>query len=217
MNSVALVGLVKIVLPSSTLRFSDGGFFVYASETYRSKDAVFGTIGQLETMEESVGDIVPAITLTLLPPDSTAPADISQPGNQTSRVTFFIAEFDPDTGVISTAESFFDGQIDQTVLTVGRSVKRLTMTVVSLAERLFEGNIGNSMNPTWHKSVWAGELGHDNATGLSKPVAWGVESPTKFTYGGGGVGGGAFGGGGGSGSGGSKSFDFTPSRTRYDK
>src|SRR3546814_9368912 len=49
--------------------------------------------------------------------------------------------------------------------------------LVSLAERLFELNIGNSLNSAWHKSVWPGELGHDNATGLSIPVAWGVESP----------------------------------------
>src|SRR3546814_7709774 len=53
----------------------------------------------------------------------------------------------------------------------------VAVSVVSLAERLFELNIGNSLNSAWHKSVWPGELGHDNATGLSIPVAWGVESP----------------------------------------
>src|SRR3546814_10142793 len=53
----------------------------------------------------------------------------------------------------------------------------VAVSVVSLAERLFELNIGNSLNSAWHKSVWPGELGHDKATGLSLPVAWGVESP----------------------------------------
>src|SRR3546814_15904051 len=53
----------------------------------------------------------------------------------------------------------------------------VAVSVVSLAERLFELNIGNSLNSAWHKSVWPGELGHDNATGLSIPVEWGVESP----------------------------------------
>src|SRR3546814_8736110 len=54
------------------------------------------------------------------------------------------------------------------MLTVGAS-RELAVSVVSLAERLFELNIGNSLNSAWHKSVWPGELGHDNATGLSIP------------------------------------------------
>jgi hypothetical protein len=116
MSRIALTGLVKIELPDRTLRFCDGGFFVYESETYRSDDAVFGTIGALQTMAESVGDIVPAVTLTLLPPDSAAPAELSQPGNQKSPAQFIIAEYDADTGLISTGSVEFYGQLDQTSL-----------------------------------------------------------------------------------------------------
>jgi hypothetical protein len=62
--------------------------------------------------------------------------------------------------------------------------------VVSLAEKLFERNIGNSMNSSWHKYVNPGELGQDNATGLTGSVAWGVESaPGGGTTRGGGGGG----------------------------
>lgn len=176
MNRVGLTGLVKIELPDRTLRFCDGGFFVYEGETYLSDDDVFGTIGRLQTMAESVGDIVPAITLTLLPPDQTAPIELSQPGQQTSPAQFIIAEYDADTGLISTGDVEFYGQIDQTVLTDDAERYELTVSIVSLAERLFERNLGNTMNPNWHKSIWANELGHDNATSLPKPVAWGVES-----------------------------------------
>lgn len=190
MNRVGLTGLVKIELPGRTLRFCDGGFFEYEGEMYRSKDAVFGTIGALETMAESVGDIVPAITLTLLPPDATAPVELSQPGHQTSPVQFIIAEYDGDTGLISTGTVEFYGQVDQTVLTDGAQKYDLTVTVVSLAERLFERNLGNTMNPNWHKYVWPGELGQDNATGLTRPVAWGVEASVSggVTFDGGGGG-----------------------------
>lgn len=189
MSRIALTGLVKIDLPSRDLRFSDGGFFVYESETYRSKDAVFGTIGTLQTMSESVGDIVPAVVLTILPPNSTAPEDISQPGNQKSPAQFIIAEYDADTGEITSANVEFYGQLDQTILKSSAVEYSLSVSVVSLAERLFERNIGNSMNPTWHKYVWPGELGQDNATGLSRAIAWGVESPRSS----GGTGGGGFG------------------------
>jgi hypothetical protein len=182
MSRIALTGLVKIELPGRTLRFSDGGFFVYEGETYRSKDAVFGTIGKMQTMAESVGDTVPAVVMTLLPPDTVAAADISQPGNQTARCRIMIAEYDADTGLVTSGSTEFDGQLDQTVLTVGRQTKTLSVSIVSLAERLFERNIGNTMNPTWHKSIYAGEKGHDNATGLGKAVAWGIESAAGTTF-----------------------------------
>ena len=180
MNAVALTGLVQIDLPETTLRYCDGGFFEFEGETFRGEDPVFGTIGALQAMSEGVGDTVPALTMTLLPANDTAPAEISKPGHQTARVRFWIAEYDVPTGVISSSEVMFDGQIDQTVLTVGRDIKELSVSIVSLAERLFEGNIGNTLNPTWHKSVWPGETGHDNATGLSIPIAWGVESPSAW-------------------------------------
>lgn len=193
---VGLTGLVKIELPSRTLRFSDGGMFRYDGQVWNSDDEVFGTIGQFETMEEGVGDMVPEISMKLLPPDTTAPVEISQPGNQTARVTFYIVEFDADTHVPITGDVFFTGQIDQTELIDGEDVYELNVAVVSLAERLFDGNAGNFLSSTWHKSIWPGELGHDNGTGLSKSVAWGVESPRAYSsngvVGGGGNGGNVF-------------------------
>ena len=176
MTVVALTGLVKIELPDRTLRFCDGGFFNYQGEIYRSEDEVFGTIGSLRTMSESVGNTVPAIMMTLLPPDTTAPIQISQPRNQSSLAQFIIAEYDVETNVISEGSVEFYGQLDQTVLSSSASDYSLAVSVVSLSERFFERNIGNSMNPNWHKYVWPNELGQDNATGLSRSVAWGVES-----------------------------------------
>lgn len=183
MQRVALTGLLAIDLPEREIRLCDGGFIEYDGDTYRGKDAVFGTVASVDALTEGFGDSVPALSLTLLPPDTTAAVDLSKPGHQTARVRFILAEFVADTGLITSAEVQFDGQIDQTVLTVGRGQRALTISVVSLAERLFEGNIGNSLSPVWHKTVHPGELGHDNATGLSVPVAWGVESPRGGTTG----------------------------------
>lgn len=177
MNRIALTGLVQIDLPERTVRYSDGGFIELDGEIFRGKDEIFGTIGNLNAMSEGVGSVVPALQMTLLPAGNAAAAALSRPGHQTSRVRFMIAEYDVDSGLVLSSDTLFDGQIDQTVLTVGRGTKTLDVLVVSLSERLFEGNIGNTLNATWHKSVWPGETGHDNATGLSRPVAWGVESP----------------------------------------
>lgn len=195
MSRVALTGLLTIELPEATLRFTDGGFIEYGGETYRAKDDTFGTIQSVQPLSEGVGDSVPALSITMLPPDTSAVADLTKPGHQTSQVQFVLAEYDVDAGTINSADVLFTGQIDQSVLTVGKGKRELSMSVVSLAERLFEGNTGNSLNPTFHKSVWPGETGHDNATGLAVPVAWGVERPSGggSTYGGGGGYGGSYG------------------------
>ncbi|USA39617.1 hypothetical protein NCF86_00185 [Pelagerythrobacter marinus] len=177
MSTVSLTGLLQIDLPEVTLRYCDGGFFQFGGEAFRSKDPVFGTIGAVQPLREGAGDLVPALAMKLLPPDTSTAAELSKPGHQTARVRFWIAEYDVATGIISTADVQFDGQIDQSILTVAKGTKELAVSVVSLAERLFEGNIGNSLNATWHKSVWPGEKGHDNATGLGQPIAWGVEAP----------------------------------------
>lgn len=177
MNTVALIGLCKIELPAHTIRLCDGGFIEYNSETYTSSDSVFGTIASIEALSEGVGDEVPAMEISFYPPEASTPGDLSQPGFQTSRARFWIAEFNIATGVISgTPDLVFDGQLDRTQLRVGAE-RSMSCSVVSLAERLFELNIGNSLNPQWHKSIWSGELGHDNATGLSKQVAWGAANP----------------------------------------
>lgn len=196
MQIVGLIGLLKIELPAHTVLLCDGGFMPWPDqgETYRSSDPVFGSIGSVDALTEGMAESVPALDLSLLPPETSAAADLSQPGFQRSRVRFWLAEFSPHDGIlIGDPEPMFDGQIDQTSLTEDRNQRSVELTVVSNLERLFTRNRGNSFNPRWHKSVWPGETGHDNATGLPVPVAWGAESPAS----GGSARGGSSGGGGG--------------------
>jgi hypothetical protein len=197
MTTVALTGLLKIELPEDTIRFSDGGFISYLGETYRSSDATFGTIGGLQTMSEGVGDVVPAVVVTILPPTTEGAALLSAPGNQTARARFIVVEYNVETGNVISGNVEFDGQIDQSILQTGFDKKEVSLTVVSLAEKLFERNTGNTMNPSWHKYVHPGERGHDNATALGRTIAWGVEQPPSAFFNSGGSGGGSGGGGGG--------------------
>ena len=177
MSRVSLIGLCKIELPEGDVRLCDGGFIEFDSEVYRSSDALLGTIASIQAMGEGAGPEVPAMEMVVLPPEASAPGDLAQPGWQTSRARFWIGEYDPETGtLIGDPDLVFDGQLDQASLSVGL-MRELALTVVSLAERLFERNAGNSLTSAWHKSIWPGELGHDNATGLAVQVAWGAASP----------------------------------------
>ena len=177
MNRIGLIGLLKIELPDATVRLCDGGFIDFDGETYRSTDPVFGGIASLQALTEGVGEEIPALELSLNPAGTSAPADLSQPGFQKSAVRLWVGEFDVDAGTLTgDPDLLFYGQIDQTILRIGRNARDLAMTIVSTLERLFMRNEGNTLSPTFHKSVWPGELGHDNATGLTVAVAWGVES-----------------------------------------
>lgn len=199
MEVVSLTGLLKIELPGADIRLCDGGFFPWAGEIYRSRDPLYGVITSVEGLEEGIGDEVPALALEFAPPGDAPVGQLSQPGYQQSRVRLWVADYNPETGqIVGTPQVEFDGMLDQTTLRLGRQERTLATTIVPTAERMFQRNIGNSLSPSFHKSIWPGELGHDNATGLKTPTAWGVASPP--TAGGGGGGSGAGGGGGGGGS-----------------
>lgn len=181
MQRIALTGLCKIELPSATVRLCDGGVIIWGAETFVGRHATYGAIGHVNSLREGDSDELPPLEMSLLPPDTTAAADLLQPLFQGSRVRFWIAEYTLATSAVTgTPELKFDGELDQGTLNLDGS---LDLSVIPKAARLFELNIGNSLSPAFHKSVWSGELGHDNATGMAFPVAWGVESPPRATSG----------------------------------
>lgn len=175
MKRVAVTGLCKIELPSYTIRLCDGGLIKWGAETFTARDATYGAIGSLEPVREGAGDEMVPLEMLLLPPKTTAAAALVQPTMQGSRVRFWFANYVVDTSAVTgTPELKFDGELDQASLSMALE---LSLTITEAAARLFELNIGNSLNAAWHKSIWPGETGHDNATGLNRPVAWGVEAP----------------------------------------
>ncbi|MEM6493701.1 MAG: hypothetical protein AAF650_04910 [Pseudomonadota bacterium] len=194
MQRLGLAGLIKVELPSHTVRLCDGGFLDWNSETFLGRDGVYGVILSLEALAEGVGDEVPALEMELAPPGDVAVGDLSAPGHQNSRARFWIAEYDVEThDVLGTPTLEFDGQVDQTTLRAGPLLRALSVTIVSTAERLLEANSGNGFSDAFHQSVWPGELGHANADGLKIKTAWGVETQGgsgSFRGGGGGGGGG---------------------------
>lgn len=186
MERISIISIIKIQLKDGpTIRLSDGGFITVGGETYQGVDPVFGTIGSIESMSEGVGDEIPALEITMLPPETSAPAQLTAPNYQNSTVQISIGEYDQDTGLfIGSPDLMFLGQIDQPIFRVGRGRRELSFTVVSTAERLFMQNRGNSLTPRWQKSIWPGDKGQDNAVGLTIPVAWGVESRPVASSGG---------------------------------
>lgn len=197
MSAIALIGLLKIELSGgATVLLCDGGFIEFDDEVYKSADDTFGAIGSLSSLTGGIGKQIPALELTLHPATTAASSDLSQPGYQRSAVRFWVGDYDPETGLlVGDPELEFFGQIDRTQLVIGEASRELAMTIVSTLERLFMRNEGNGLSASFHKSIYPGETGHDNATGLVLTDAWGVESSQGASTAGRAAGGG-FGGGG---------------------
>lgn len=177
--NLMLVGLVKIELPGQDIRICDGNFIYFNAEKYESSDADFGSIEAVEAMQESVGDEAPGGRLSFLPASAAAAGTLSQPEYQGSRMRFWLASVNEATGLVIDAELVADMELDTTTLRGAKGQRLLDMEFVSVAERLFNTNEGNVLSSRFHETVWTGELGFDNATGVPNQVAWGVKSPPR--------------------------------------
>lgn len=180
MERILLAGLMKAELPGHTILLCDGGFVPWNGETYLSADETFGTIDGFEPPEEGVGDIVPGGTLTMLPKGSSAAIALSRPEFQGSRIRFWVAEIVESTGqVLGQPDLQADWQLDRTTLRSTKARRTLDIDMVSRAQRLLAKVEGVVLSSASHSSIFPGERGFDNATGLDVNFAWGVASPPR--------------------------------------
>lgn len=179
---ILLAGLLKVELPGYTARLCDGGTVTFGGEVYTSRDAVLGVLDSAEALTEGVGDEAPAASLTFLPPDTASASVLNAASTQGARVRAWIVEVNADTGlVIGTGEQLGDWIVDYPSLTLGTGKRQLELACVSGGDRLFQIDRGNSLSPTFHRSIYPGESGLDQASGVSSTFAWGAASPARGT------------------------------------
>lgn len=182
---VLLAGLIKITLPTHTIRLLDGaGVVTWGSETFTGRDAVFGTIGEMEALSEQVGDSIPGLELSLYPPSTSAAVDLIAAAMQGAPVRVWLASVDGATGaVVPDPELLFAGELDVPVLEADRGTRVLRMSIASAWERLFEPNEGAVLSDSFHQSIWPGETGFAAMTGTPITKLWGPgEKPPAATY-----------------------------------
>lgn len=188
---VGITGLLKIELPDHTVLLSDGGVTEWNGDTYSAYDGVLGSLASIDSISEGIGQEIPALELQFATPGITAVTALSNGAIQQSTVRLWVAEFDVETGeVVGTPELRFIGFVDQPQVSYSFRQFTVSITAVPQLELLFFKDTGNGLSSTFHKALYPGELGHDNASGISVPVAWGTQSPPRggTTFGGGGGG-----------------------------
>jgi hypothetical protein len=184
MQRIRLAGLLKLELPDSDVLLSDGGTVVFGGDTYLSKHATMGTISAIETVTEGVGDAAPSGTITFLPAPGANVDDVCHASMQGSRLRVWVAEIDDDTGAtIGTPRQEQDSVIDIPRLVLGAGKRLVEMDFAGSLERLFIVNRGNALSGEFHRRIYPGERGLDNATGVSSQFAWGVASAPRGTSG----------------------------------
>lgn len=173
-DTISLIGFCKIELPGRTLRMCDGGFCYFGGEKYTSEDALFGSIAAVDEFEAALGDSAEDAKIVFMPNAAALASEISSPAFQNSRARFWMGTIGSDGKTVTTAEQLMDALVDFTVLRLRQAGRELEMSFIGRPEKLFLRQEGNSLNPRFHKSVWPGEKGLDNATGARITVAWGV-------------------------------------------
>ncbi len=178
--TLGLTGLLKIELPDGDVLLSDGGVTVFDGDTYSAQDATLGALASIATIAEGAGDEIPALELGFAPPGPIAVTALSIGAIQQSRVRLWIAEYDSDTGaVIGTPELRFIGFVDQPQVSYAFRQFSVSLTAVPDLEAMFFKDTGNGLSSTFHKALYPGETGHDNASGMNIPISWGVASPPR--------------------------------------
>lgn len=192
-RSITLVGLAKISLAGRTMRLCDGGFAYFGGEKYTASDTVFGSIAAIEPFDESVGDQAPGGRMTFLPAASASASDLLGAAVQNVRMQFWLGEIGSDGKTVTHAEPLADALINTATLLLPQGGRALDVEFISRAEKLFSIREGNVLSSTFHQRVWPGERGFDNADGLARNVAWGIEDAPRGGSSAAGGGGGGFG------------------------
>lgn len=195
MDHITFAGLIRIAFPGRTVCICDGGYIDFNGERYFSDDEVFGVIAGFE-ITGTGADEAPGGKITFLTPSPNAAAELTSPGFQKSLLQIWMAEVDPaSASVVGTPKQLVHAQLDRPIVKEGRGYTRVEIEFVGKGERLMMLNEGNWLNGTFHKRLFPGEYGFDNAIGMNVTKAWGVATPPRgvSTYSSGGGGGTGFG------------------------
>ena len=158
------------------------------------RSSVFGTIAAVDEFESALGDAAEDARIVFHPKAESTAAQINSKTFQNSRSRFWMGTIGVDGKTVGTAEQLMDALVDYTVLRLRQGGRELEMAFIGRPEKLFLRQEGNSLDPRFHKSVWPGEKGLDNATGTKLSVPWGVGGARGLSGGGGGAVGGGGGG-----------------------
>jgi hypothetical protein len=185
-----LTWLLRLDLPSGAVFLNDGGVTTWGGNTYTAAHPVIGAFSQVSEVSEGFGSELPELEIVFAPPSNAALTPLQEAAFKRSPMRLWLAEFNPATGeVVGTPDLRFAGRLDRVRQQFGMRQLSIVVSCVPELELLLFSDDGNGLSASFHKQVYSGESGHDQASGLVTTIAWGVEGQNArggFGAGGGG-------------------------------
>lgn len=182
-----LTWLLRLDLPSGSVFLNNGGATVYDGNTYRAEHATIGSLAQISELTEGFGSQLVEQEIVFVPPSNAALTPLQDGAYARSAMRLWLAEFNPTTGaVVGTPDLRFAGRMDQVRQQFGLRQLSIILSGVPETEVLLFSDDGNGLSSEFHKSLYLGETGHDQASGLVRTVNWGVEGAQRGFRGSGG-------------------------------
>ena len=170
--------LVRLAMVGGAVGLTDGGFVMFDAgegeglEAYVSHHPIYGSLDTVPAIKDGSEAQTTRIDLSLLPASDTAAAALSSPTTQGTRVQWWEAAIDPESGLlIGLPELKFDGEIDKARFRVSDSWS-LTLECGTQAERQLEPNADWRLNNAFHQLIWPGELGLSFVDGVTRKKEW---------------------------------------------
>lgn len=183
--TVMIVGVCKIVLPTSTLRLIDTSAVAKdpsTGEIYTGSDATFGSLYSLDNFTDGTGSQAPGFKLTFAPASNGAAIALSSPTMQGSPVSLSLGILVPATGLfVDVPELILSGSIDYSTLNGDDNNRLLDLEITADTERFFMNNNGVRLSDAYHRYLWPAEDGLSQVTGILHQIWWGLAPLTGVT------------------------------------
>ena len=180
-----IVGVCKIVLPTTTLRLIDSSVVAKdptTGEMYSGSDATFGSLYELGDFTDGTGSQAPGFTLTFAPASDAAAIALSSPTMQGSPVSLSLGILVPQTGLfVDAPELILAGSIDYSTLKGDANSRLLDLEITADTERFFMSNDGVRLSDAFHRYLYPGEDGLSQVTGILHQIWWGLAPLTGVT------------------------------------
>jgi hypothetical protein len=178
----SLTFLFRLDLPDAPRHLLLGSTEVmWGADKFVGFDPTFGSISTPDDITEDMTGQAPNTSIVINPAQGVDRDVIAGEDVQLAPFKAWLAALTKDAFgrvvLVPDPELEFDGFIDQATINLDRGRDDIDFTIISAFDYFFEDSEGERLNGQFHKSIWPGETGLDNVTGITKKIYWGMNAP----------------------------------------
>lgn len=158
-------------------RWTDGGFVVWDSELYEARNN-FGVLSEVGEISDGVDGEASSCAITIIPADNDAFAALTAPEAQGAVVNIHLGAVNFQTGaLVGEPDLLMRCELDVPRLTQNGGA--VTHDTITEEARMLEVNDERRLNDSYQQSIWPGDLGYANVSGLKVKIYWRATDPNN--------------------------------------